>query len=131
MGDIEIAVTRCKRLETLLEAEFGATGRGLHEKVSSVQDELPDALVRKLRFIATVRNKLVHEADVKGFDNRQDYEAACNIAERELKRLGRRGAVLPALSLNSTPVVVTLIVLLLFLVVVAIVFVSGVSIPIH
>ncbi len=31
MGDIEIAIKRCKRLEKLLEVDFGAEGRGLHE----------------------------------------------------------------------------------------------------
>ena len=129
MGDIEIAVTRCKRLETLLEEEFNAAGRGLHEKVSSVQDELPLPLVKRLRFIATVRNKVVHEAAVTGLENRRDYEAACDLAEKELKRLSRGGSAPITSMLNSTPVFIMLIVLLLALFIVALVLLGGFRVP--
>jgi hypothetical protein len=108
MGDIEIAIKRCKRLETLLEEDFGAAGRGLHEKVSSVEHDLPDKLVRRLRFIASVRNKLVHEADVDRLEDRRDYERTCDEVERELQRLGSRG-VTAGSWLNSTAVVVALL----------------------
>lgn len=91
MGDIEIAIKRCKRLDKLLAEDFGAAGRGLHEKVTSVQTQLPDKVVRRLRFIATVRNKLVHEADVDRLDDRREYERACDEVERELNRLCNRG----------------------------------------
>jgi hypothetical protein len=87
MSDIELVIKRCKRLETLLEEELGASGRGLHEKVSSVQEQLPQPLIKRLRFIATVRNKLVHEPDSDRLDNRSDYERACDVAEKELKKL--------------------------------------------
>ncbi|HEY1191925.1 MAG TPA: hypothetical protein VGE74_30120, partial [Gemmata sp.] len=62
MSDIELAVTRTKALESLLEQALGATGKGLHEKVTSVQARLSPGLVKKLRFVATVRNKIVHES---------------------------------------------------------------------
>jgi hypothetical protein len=35
-SDIELAVTTARRLESLLESRFGASGRGLHEKLASV-----------------------------------------------------------------------------------------------
>jgi hypothetical protein len=87
MNDIELAVTRTKELEALLEAGLGATGRGLHEKVTSVEDRLPAPLVRKLRFVATVRNKLVHDAGYRQIDDRDGFTRACDEAEQELRAL--------------------------------------------
>lgn len=55
-----IAIDIARRLESALGA-LGATGKGLHEKTSSVSAKLPAALVEKLRFIASVRNKIAHE----------------------------------------------------------------------
>jgi len=87
MSDIELAITRTKSLESFLEQALGATGKGLHEKVSSVQDRLQPALVKKLRFIATVRNKIVHEADYQQIDNRAAFVKACDDADAELKSM--------------------------------------------
>ena len=50
-----------KRIETLLAQRHGATGRGLHTKVDSVREALPADLVKQLRWIATMRNKTMHE----------------------------------------------------------------------
>lgn len=87
MSDIELAVTRTKALEALLEQALGATGKGLHEKVSSVQAKLPPPLVRKLRFVATVRNKIVHESGYTRIDDRPGFVRACDEAEAELRAL--------------------------------------------
>jgi hypothetical protein len=87
MSDIELAVTRTKALESLLEQTLGATGKGLHEKVSSVQAKLSPALVKKLRFVATVRNKIVHESDYAKIDDRDGFVRACDEAEAELNAL--------------------------------------------
>ncbi|QDU30326.1 hypothetical protein ETAA8_54460 [Anatilimnocola aggregata] len=87
MSDIELVVKRCKRLESLLTEHFGADGRGLHEKISSVERELTPALVKRLRFIASVRNKLVHEADADKLQDRRAYLEACDKSELELKKL--------------------------------------------
>ena len=87
MSDIELAITRTKALEALLEQAFHATGKGLHEKVTSVQNRLPQPLVRKIRFVATVRNKIVHESDYKHIDDRDGYVRACDEAEAELRAL--------------------------------------------
>ena len=85
MSDVELAITRVKALESLLESGLGAAGRGLHEKVSSVEARLRPALVRKLRFAATVRNKIVHEADYQSMDDRAGFVRACDEAEAELR----------------------------------------------
>jgi hypothetical protein len=59
----------------------------LHEKVSSVQNRLPQPLVKKLRFVATVRNKIVHESAYKQIDDPEGFLRACHEAEAELKAL--------------------------------------------
>jgi hypothetical protein len=87
MSDIELAITRVKSLESLLEQALGAAGKGLHEKVTSVQAKLPPALVKKLRFVATVRNKIVHESDYQQIDDRDGFLRACDDAEAELRAL--------------------------------------------
>ena len=87
MSDYELVIKKSKHLEQLLEEGLGAQGRGLHEKVSSVEGRLPTALVKRLRFIATVRNKLVHDAQMDRLDDRRGYEDACNKAEKELASL--------------------------------------------
>jgi hypothetical protein len=95
MSDIDLAVTRSQRLEQTLERDFGASGRGLHEKVSSVADALPKDLVRRLRLVATVRNKVVHENG--RIDDRNRFLTAADSAERDLATIvkrrgrGRRG----------------------------------------
>jgi hypothetical protein len=87
MSDIELAITRVKALESLLEQAFAATGKGLHEKVTSVENRLPPTLVKKLRFVATVRNKIVHESNYQQIDDRAGFLRACDEAEAELKAL--------------------------------------------
>lgn len=87
MNDYELVVKRCKQLEGLLADGFGATGRGLHEKVSSVESRLPAALVKRLRFIATVRNKLVHDDEMERLDDPAGYREACDRSEAELRAL--------------------------------------------
>ena len=87
MSDIELAISRAKALEALLEQALGATGKGLHEKVTSVQNRLPQPLVKKLRFIATVRNKIVHESDYKQIDDPNGFVRACDEAEAELRSM--------------------------------------------
>ncbi|MEZ8340126.1 hypothetical protein AB6C52_20045 [Vibrio cyclitrophicus] len=58
----EIVIENSKDLEGRL-AKVGATGKGLHEKTSSVSAMLAPELVKELRAVATIRNKLIHEED--------------------------------------------------------------------
>ena len=87
MSDIDLAVTRSQRLEKRLERDFGASGKGLHQKVSSVEEALPDGLIKKLRLVATVRNKVVHESG--RIEERPRFLRAADEAERELARLAK------------------------------------------
>jgi hypothetical protein len=62
-SDIDVAIRASRQIEDLLEQRLGATGRGLHEKVTSVEGRLPPPLVKRLRWIASVRNAVVHDHD--------------------------------------------------------------------
>lgn len=61
MSDIERVIRASKALENILAQQYGAEGRGLHEKASSVEDQLDRATLKSLRWVATMRNKVVHE----------------------------------------------------------------------
>jgi hypothetical protein len=73
-NDYELVIKASKALEAQLQREFHSQGKGLHEHINSIAAQqhqqqpqggggLPETLVRKLRYIATIRNKLIHEAD--------------------------------------------------------------------
>jgi hypothetical protein len=59
--DIGMVVKTARRLETLLETRFGASGRGLHEKLAAVETMLTPEALRDGRYVATIRNRVVHE----------------------------------------------------------------------
>jgi len=61
MSALETVINISKKAEHILGNEYGAQGRGLHEKISSVERKLPQPLVKKLRYVATIRNNFVHE----------------------------------------------------------------------
>lgn len=63
MSFLDEVIDRTRQIEGLLEDNLGATGRGLHEKATTVESQLGAVLVKRIRYIATIRNKLVHEAD--------------------------------------------------------------------
>lgn len=64
MSDLETIINGAKRVEARLEA-LGATGRGLHEKLNSIESEVPSNVCEKIRFVATMRNKAAHEMDFR------------------------------------------------------------------
>ena len=84
MSDIEIAVKNSKILEQLLESKFGAVGKGLHQKVDSVTHRLDGATVKRLRWIATLRNKVVHEDFA--VENVAEYVTACEQCRTVLEK---------------------------------------------
>ncbi len=83
----EIVLENSKDLEGRL-AKIGATGKGLHEKTSSVSALLAPDLLKELRAVATIRNKLIHE---EGFmltrSELDDFEDLAYSACRKLRNL--------------------------------------------
>ncbi len=87
MADLDRIIRKTKRLESLLKKHYRAKGKGLHQLISDVESRLPNEYVSKLRFIATIRNKAVHEDDFI-FENKKDFYNACRECERELTPRG-------------------------------------------
>ena len=56
----EIVISSTKRIETIL-TEMGAKGKGLHEKLSNVEHLLEVNTIKSIRFLASIRNKLLHD----------------------------------------------------------------------
>ncbi|GLT19032.1 hypothetical protein GCM10007938_28140 [Vibrio zhanjiangensis] len=83
MSDIETVVTRTRKIETLLRTQYHAEGKGLHQLVTSCEERLPHDVIGKLRYIATIRNKIVHEEDYQ-LENSRDFITTCNECEKEL-----------------------------------------------
>ena len=81
-----LVISASKDLENILEAKFQATGKGLHEKVTSVEAQLPELLIRRIRKIASIRNKLVHEKDFK-LNNAVEFEVDYNWCKSQLDEI--------------------------------------------
>lgn len=79
MSFLEDVLQRTKRLERVLSEKYGAEGKGLHEKTTSVERQLEARTVKQLRFIASVRNKLMHEDGyVYNYSDEDKFLAACD-----------------------------------------------------
>lgn len=84
---IDEVIKRTKAIETLL-VKLGGTGRGLYAKMDAIKDQLDERKQRRIRFIATVRNKLVHDANVELTpDLFRDFCSACDDVHAYLKEL--------------------------------------------
>lgn len=79
-----------------MDTEFGATGKGLHENITSVEKQLTPDMVKHMRYLATIRNKLVHEHDFNSIPDRSKFITNFDSSSRELKeilkRRGKQGA---------------------------------------
>ncbi|MDN5112694.1 hypothetical protein PJV97_10110 [Aliarcobacter butzleri] len=56
----ENIINKTKEIESRL-VSLGAIGKGLHEKISSIEYMFNENTVNAIRYIATIRNKLLHE----------------------------------------------------------------------
>lgn len=65
-----------KKIESLIAEKLNAEGKGLYEKTVSVEGYIDQEIVRKIRRIATIRNKLMHE-DSFELDDTLSFEEDC------------------------------------------------------
>jgi hypothetical protein len=86
-NDFELAIRSSKELEHILDTELNANGKGLHEKISSVESSLSHELTKNMRYLATIRNKLVHEHDFNSIPDRKRFIEKFDWSETELKRV--------------------------------------------
>ncbi len=61
MSNYEIVIKYTKAIEGKLEEFFDAEGRGLTEKVRSIEGQIPDDCVKKIKYLAHIRNRVVHQ----------------------------------------------------------------------
>jgi hypothetical protein len=85
MGQIETVFKYTRTVESILTHKFNAFGRGLHQKVNSIEFKLPDGLVLSIRRLASLRNKIAHECDFEI----EDLPMFINDGEQILLDLGR------------------------------------------
>jgi len=83
--ELEAMIKYTTQIETILES-MGASARGLHGKVTKVQKKLSKDVIFRLRRIATIRNKKMHQT---GFNNYvfKDFEEDSIIVLKYLKQL--------------------------------------------
>ena len=83
-NDYELAIRISKELEYYLEIHFKATGKGLHEKITSAQrnynniyiktnKQFPIHLIKNMRRLATIRNKLIHNRFYNAIDDKKGF----------------------------------------------------------
>lgn len=85
-NDFELVIRSSKDLEHILDTQFSAQGKGLHEKISSVESSLNSELVRNMRYLATIRNKLVHEYDFNKIPEREKFIGKFDKSTEDLKK---------------------------------------------
>mmetsp|Transcript_4848 Transcript_4848/g.6865 ORF Transcript_4848/g.6865 Transcript_4848/m.6865 type:complete len:121 (-) Transcript_4848:95-457(-) len=90
-NDFELVIRATKDLEHLLEKSFNApSGKqiGLHDKITHVQstERLSNETVKKMRYLVTLRNKLVHQHDFNELPDRVGFAKSYESVERELKQ---------------------------------------------
>mmetsp|Transcript_30433 Transcript_30433/g.51896 ORF Transcript_30433/g.51896 Transcript_30433/m.51896 type:complete len:119 (-) Transcript_30433:469-825(-) len=89
-NDFELVIRATKDLEHLLESKFDApSGKnvGLHDKITAVQQShgLSSESVKKLRYLVTLRNRLVHDHDFNRLPDRVHFAKSYDSVEKELK----------------------------------------------
>lgn len=82
----EIVIKKAKAIESILKNKFSAPGRGLGERIRSIEYSLPAALVKDIKKIANIRNRVAHE---DGFilDDVQKFITMCDKAVTKLNDL--------------------------------------------
>lgn len=98
MSDLEKVINTTKEIETILRTNYSANGRGLHELASSIENQLDNQIVREIRFIATIRNKVVHEHN---YNFEPDKNKFFDTGNRILSRLRNNNSYAPSFSASS------------------------------
>ena len=92
-NDFELVIRATKELDWLLETHFNApSGKtvGLHEKISAARkpsdgQPLPDKIQKRMRYLVTIRNQLVHDRAVNAIPDRASFAAGFEEVEKELQ----------------------------------------------
>lgn len=82
----ELVIERTKLLEMEL-VKLGANGRGLHEKLTGVEASIPTPVAKKIRFVASVRNKVVHSDAKPEGETLIAFKNACDEVDKYFQEL--------------------------------------------
>lgn len=85
MTDVKKIIDGAKAIEKILTEQFGGTGRGMTEKLNSSRYPIPEPLQKRIKHLAWLRNRSVHE-DGFELEDPDDYAAKCARVCEELKR---------------------------------------------
>jgi hypothetical protein len=86
MSFVESVIVRVRRIEKLL-SDLGGDGKGIHERVTQLGSRVPYDQSKRLRYIASVRNKLIH-TDGYTFDgNESTFLDVCDHSISQLESL--------------------------------------------
>jgi hypothetical protein len=97
-----VTVDITRKLETVLDS-MGASGKGLHERFSSIESRLPVGLMKQLRYIAAVRNKLSHYDVVLPAGEFESFRTGAARALLELQDLAQAQAQLQPRNYSIAP----------------------------
>ena len=96
-NDFELVIRATKELEFLLETHFlppltmsQDKTIGLHDKISMARingKPLPDHAIRKMRFLVTLRNKIVHDHECNSIPDRPRFVKDFDEVEKSLREL--------------------------------------------
>ena len=94
---VELVIRATKELEFLLETHFlppltmsQDKTIGLHDKISMARingKPLPDHAIRKMRFLVTLRNKIVHDHECNSIPDRPRFVKDFDEVEKSLREL--------------------------------------------
>jgi len=88
-NDYQLAIQLSKQLECQLTNGLGAEGRGLHEKVSAAGTQLSGKGIRALRYVASLRNQLVHDEHMTALPDRARFIKCFETARAETHAANR------------------------------------------
>jgi hypothetical protein len=92
-NDFELVVKSAKHLEFLLENLFNAEGMSVHEKLDSLGPHvLSTEILKQMRYLATIRNKMVHEPGFDALPDRDKFISCYENAVLEMERVSNSSA---------------------------------------
>ena len=100
MNEVEITghvIVRARELEQALRRAGAGTTTGIHDATTELGDKLSPECVRKLRFIASIRNRVAHGEALSEPIDMEAFNAACDEVARALTKINRGKTKLDAI----------------------------------
>lgn len=103
--DESLMICISREIEGRMALWFDANGRGLNEKLDWIINEakisVPEPIVKKIRFIASVRNQVVHDPESKSIPERKSLFDAANEVIDSLQSIAIKNGRYQARQINT------------------------------